>query len=474
MSPPSDAQKSPSRPTTTEWRELVAQAFGGADAIRSLTSTSLDGIEIEPLYRADEALAERAFDLFGTSSAAWEIGSLVTTNDPAIANRQILEDLEGGAGAVTLRLAAPGQSGLPTRLDAVSAALDGVHLGLVPVGFLAGDQYFGALQCLMALWDQHGIAAASRRARLNADPLGTLAGTGALEQDLYSTLEVLGHFIGQNIDNMLSVSLLLADGRPWHDAGASEAEELAATLATAVEYLRSAKFEGVPATRLLPRLSIALGADADVLLSIAKFRAMRQLLRRTALSLEAGETWQRVAIEATTSKRMQSAVDCETNILRNTLAVAAAALGGANTITALPHTVRCGEADAGARRIARNIGVVLQEEAHLDRVVDPAGGSGAVEALTNALARKAWEIFQTIEAEGGMAKALLTGSLIARIHATAGRRRQAIASGETKLVGVNAFAVNGQHPPVLPPHPAPAPIVGGGERIAPLAPFTVD
>ncbi len=73
-----------------------------------------------------------------------------------------------------------------------------------------------------------------------------------------------------------------------------------------------------------------------------------------------------------------------------------------------------------------------------------------------------------------MAKALLTGSLVARIHATAGRRRQAIASGETKLVGVNAFADNGQRPAVLPPHPLPAPIIAAGERIAPLAPFTVD
>ncbi len=351
MSPPSDAQNSPSRPSATEWRELVAQASWRG------RRHSVPDLDVARRHRYRAALSCRRhavgarlrsfrneFVCLGDRLAGapatirqWPIGRSSKTSKVALA-------------LSLLRLAAPGQSGLPTRLDAVSAALDGVHLGLVPVGFLAGDQYFGALQCLMALWDQHGIAAASRRARLNADPLGTLASTGALEQDLYSTLEVLGHFIGQNIDDMLSVSLLLADGRPWHDAGASEAEELAATLATAVEYLRSAQFEGVPATRLLPRLSIALGADADVLLTIAKFRAMRLLLRRLALSLEAGETWQRVTIEATTSERMLSAVDCETNILRNTLAVAAAALGGANTITALPHTVRCGEADAGARR----------------------------------------------------------------------------------------------------------------------------
>lgn len=447
----------------TLWRDLVEKSLQGKSFEAELVSRTLDGIGIEPLY---ERVPATPLSLTPRVDGAWDVRSRVAEPDPAAANRIILDELAGGVTSITLQLASPGQFGLPTRYDAISRALKDVRLDIAPVTFLAGDQYFGALQCLMALWDAQGREGANRRARLDADPLGTLARTGALEQDLWSTLEVLGHLVKQNLDNLGSVSLLLADGRPYHDAGASEAEEIALTLATAVEYLRTLDFEGVRADRVVPRLGLALSADADVLLTVAKFRAMRLVFSRMAEAVGAAGPAELIEVAATTSARMLSRRAPDTNILRSTLAAAGAVIGGADAITVLPHTSAIGQPGADARRLARNTSVVLQAEAALGRVSDPLAGSGAIEALTGELAAKAWSIFQEVEAAGGMAKALMAGKIGTRIAASRQRRAEEFAEGKRGLIGSGSAGqdVGGAAFPV------PEPISGDGARMARLEP----
>ena len=444
----------------SQWLDLVEKALRGKSFEAELVSRTLDGIRIEPLYSPS---AGQAIDRVHMSG--WDIRSLVAEADPAAVNRIILDELSGGAGSITLQLASPGQFGLPMRFDAIGRALKDVRLDIAPVTFLAGDQYFGALQCLMALWDEQGLEGANRRARLDADPLGTLARTGALEQDLWSTLEVLAHFVKQNLDSLGNVSLLLADGRPYHDAGATEAEEIAMTLATAVEYLRALDYEGVRADRVVPRMGLALGADADVLMTIAKFRAMRLVFARMAETVGAAGPAGSVELAATTSPRMLSRRAPETNILRSTLAAAGAIIGGADAITVLPHTSANATPDADARRLARNTSIVLQQEANLGRVADPLAGSGAIESLTGELASKAWSIFQEIEAAGGMAKTLLSGMIGERIAAARAWRSAEFANGTRRLIGVSDGPIIAQGA-----LPQPEPISGDGARITRLEP----
>ena len=132
-----------------------------------------------------------------------------------------------------------------------------------------------------------------------------------------------------------------------------------------------------------------------------------------------------------------------TNILRTTIACASAALGGADAICVLPFTFALGKSDAFSRRVARNIQIVAQEESHLGRVTDPSGGSWFVEQLTSELANKAWDIFQDIEARGGMAAALTSGYAQEAIRKTAEVRAHAIATGRMELTGVSAFPILG-------------------------------
>src|SRR5262249_13441721 len=174
-----------------------------------------------------------------------------------------------------------------------------------------------------------------------------------------------------------------ADARIVHNAGGSEAQELAYALAVAVAYLRALEAGGVGLDAARGMIYFRFAADADQLLTIAKFRGVRKLWAR--IEEACGLTPAPAFITAETAWRMMTRRDPHTNMLRATIAVVSAGVAGANAITVLPFTMALGLPDPFARRIARNTQLVLLEESNLARVSDPAAGSGAVEALTDAL-----------------------------------------------------------------------------------------
>lgn len=228
-------------------------------------------------------------------------------------------------------------------------------------------------------------------------------------------------------------------------------------LATGVAYLRGWEDLGLEAAR--DAISFTLVADADQFLTIAKFRALRRLWARVeqACGLEPKP----IRLHAETAWRMLTRSDPHTNILRNTIAAASAILGGADSLTVLPHTSALGLPDAFARRIARNTSLVLLDEANLGRVADPSAGAGAFEALTAALCSEAWTLFQDLEREGGLGEALQSGGWQARIAAVRAARRAALASGEATIVGVTRFAPSDEDRPGNPALPS------GSEQMPP-------
>ena len=205
-------------------------------------------------------------------------------------------------------------------------------------------------------------------------------------------------------------------------------------------------------------------------MATAKLRALRQLIWRIADACGAGDAARRVPITAVTAWRMLARRDPWTNIMRTTLACSGAAFGGANAITVLPFTYALGQTDSFARRVARNVQIVLQEESNLGRVIDPAGGSWYVEKLTDDLAQAAWTQFQAIEAKGGMAAALTSGSIQDEIAKVAEARRRDIATGRIALTGVSAFPKLGDDGITAEPWPAALPAVANPSvTISPVA-----
>ena len=389
-----------------QWRALVDKALKGADFEKRLVSRTADGLKINPLYTRNDALPGTAGMVPGTppftrgrkatrDGLGWDIRTLHIETDPKAANKAILEDLEGGVTSIGLQFSGNGLA--PTK-EAVGAALDGVMLDVCPTVLIAGEQFFDAALALNAVWEARGVAAADRQGSFGADPLGTLAMTGQLSEPVDTAL-ARAVALMKATEASPRVQAMTADGVVYHVAGASEAQELACMLATLVAYLRSAEQAGITPGEALPKINVALAADIDEFATIAKLRAARRLIWRVADASGAGDAAASVQLNCPTSYRMMAKRDPWTNILRTTIACTGAALGGADAIVVLPFTFALGKPQAFARRVARNIQIVCQEESHLGRVNDPAGGSWYVENLTEDMAKKAWEIFQDIEAQ---------------------------------------------------------------------------
>ncbi|MBX9925039.1 MAG: methylmalonyl-CoA mutase, partial [Hyphomicrobiaceae bacterium] len=467
------------RATDAQWRALVDKALKGADFEKRLIAKSADGIAVKPLYTRADAMAElpppgQAPFTRGRHATVpglgWDITTVVDAGDAAAANRAILADLEGGANAVLVVVEAAGQPGVAVKVGDWPALLSGVYLDLATVELDAGLGGLKAAQGLHGALGSLGGAAGTRRFQLNLDPIGTLARTGTVGERLDTAL---AEFIRLAIMFRTSEPLsrtVLASGLPYHEAGGSEAQELAAMAATLIAYLRAFEAAGVDPGAGLAQCAVHLAADADIFATAAKLRAARSILARVAEACGVAPAAGDVRLTAVSSRRMMARRDPWTNMLRTTVATAAASFGGADAILTRPFTDALGEADVFARRIARNTQIVAQEESGLGRVIDPAGGSWYVERLTADLAAEAWGLLQEIEAEGGIVAALKSQFIQGRIAAVAAQRAKAIATGRIELTGVSAFPKLGDDGVTITPR-RPAPTVTAPAEVMPLVPI---
>ncbi len=442
-------------PTQEAWMALVEKALKGADFDKRLVAKTDDGLRINPLYtRADaisgiqDAAPGSAPFTRGVRTKAddlgWDILGLVTAATPKDANKAALAELEGGANGLMLQVAGPGQPGI--NLPDASAAtevLTGVYLDFAAIHMRAGLNALSAGQAIHQALANLGADAAKVRGGLNISPIETFAKFGTTGDPLESAVEATVSFAKDVQSSTPNLKVILADGRVAHEAGASEATELAFLAAATVAYLRAFESQGVSVAEALPSIAFGLAADADLFLTTAKLRAARKIIWRLADAAGAGAGAKSMYITATTSERMMAKRDVWTNMLRTTAGATAAALGGANAVVVHPFTWALGEPDAFALRIARNQQIVAQEESSLGRVIDPAGGSWYIEQLTETLAEEAWARFQQIESEGGIIAALNAGTLQDRIAETATQRAEKIATGKQPLTGVSAFPLLG-------------------------------
>ena len=431
------------------WRARVEAAGVSLDALRSVT---VDGPVVEPLYppalRTPPAWARRGAWLVAQSFALHPATDVLD----ALA---LAPDLELAWIDATPRLvAARDAAALRDVLRIVGARAVVVQVG-VP---------HDAEVMLRAAASAARVELGAMRGGLVADPIGELARAGGLDVALDAALaglDPLRRFAAAHAPGLRTV---LACGLPWHDAGASAVDEVAAVLATTLAYASGR------AADVLGALVLRVGLGGDLLVDVAKIRALRWLVLALAHRLGAPELGATIPIHAHTARRTRSRTDPDTNLVRATVEAFAAAIGGADAIAVAPH-----DGGAGAStRWARNVSHLLRHESHLDRVVDPTAGSGAIEALTESIARAAWARVQAIEEGGGIVAALRSGELQARVAITARARGEAVAEGKTPLVGVSKFAVRSDPARVVTLRDAAAADPGAWvERVEPLAPLVL-
>ena len=423
--------------TGEQWLALVERVLKGAEFERKLVARTYDGIAIRPLYPK----AEEAPRIAREQAGRWRVSQRVDHPDPEKAGELALMDLEGGADALTLvTRKAPAARGFGTRIDSLDdldRALKGVMLDLIHLRLDAGGAGRQMAQMLVSLAERPGHGLSALSLDLGMDPIGAMAATGRMAAEWDKVSRRMGETLAELSARGFAGRAFLADGRACHEAGASEAQELSAVLATGVAYLRALEANGHSLDAARDALAFLLVADADEFLTVAKLRALRRLWARVEQA--SGLAPRPIRLHAETAWRMATRRDPWVNMLRTTIATFSAGIGGADAITVLPFTAALGLPDAFARRMARNTQLILLEETNLWRVADPAAGAGGFEALTEALCEKAWGLFQEIEREGGIVESLRRGALQARIAAVRAQRKKAAATRKDPITGTSEF-----------------------------------
>lgn len=462
-----DVQNSGLQESRERWRSAVAGVLAKStrrdpadlppEPETLLDSPTYEGFPIRALYTSLDALPEaplpgewpftRGADALRDVKSGWKVAeAFPVPGQKAVTdgNGAVLVALTEGVSALALRVGTT--DGVPAgELDRL---LEGVFLDLVPVILDSGPDLVAAADALLPqLADMDDEQRGRLSIDLGADPL-----TAPLSQrpapdvgDVVATAAKVTGYGG-------AVRAITVDGPALHDLGASASWELAGAVAAGVAYLRLLGEAGLSVSDSLRQISFRLAADDDQFMTIAKFRVLRRLWARVAEVV--GEPDSGAArLHAVTSMPMMAQRDPWVNMLRTTVAAFGAGVGGADTVLVQPFDAAIpggmpGTAASFARRIARNTQLLLLEESHLGRVLDPAGGSWFVEDLTERLAEKAWENFQKIEARGGFADA--RDFIVAAIDEVRERRTDDINHRRKALTGVNEYPDLAE--PALPQH----------------------
>jgi methylmalonyl-CoA mutase len=448
--------------TPADWRKAAEESLDGASFEKKLITRTYEGIDLRPIYTKEDTaqLPEswpglppytRGSDALGQRAQGWHICQEADGTDATAFNAALLHDLKSGQNAVSLPLQPavrlgldPAKAGLPTEcglaltsVNDVDRALRGVDLSAVPVFAHAGVAA-GAITNLLTGWlKRQGLAATDLHGAILADPLGELVNAGSLPVSLEKAYDEMAQLERTVRTDGLDLRTFGVNAALWAEAGANAVQELGLGLATGVEYLRAMNQRGLSADQAAPRFLFTYSLGSHLFMEIAKLRAARLLWTRVVDAAGGGAAAQRLVCHGRTTRWNKTVLDQHANLLRTTTEAFAGIVGGCAglQVGTFDEVIRPG--DEFSRRLARNIQIILDEECHLGRVVDPAGGSYYVETLTQELATKAWALFQDIERKGGLAAALAAGYPQSLVEKTAAERLAAVETRRDAIIGTN-------------------------------------
>jgi methylmalonyl-CoA mutase len=455
--------------TYEDWRKAIDKTLKGASFEKKFVTRTYEGIDLQPLYKLEDSQAlphvntlpgfppyVRSTELLGYVGKPWDVCQELTYSTPEAFNQALRADLERGQNAVNLVLDSPtrlgidadqaeagavGQGGVSISSVAdLDQALAAVDLEKTPVFIQSNTTALPLAAFLLALAKQRGNPPASLQGCIGMDPLGALAREGSLPRPLERIYDSMARLTAWAATQAPGLQTIAVQGHPYHDGGSNTVQELAFTLATAVEYLREMQARGLAVDTIAPRIRFTLSIGSQFFMEVARLRAARLLWAKIVAAFGGNEQAQKMVIHARTSAWNKTVCDLYVNMLRTTVEAFAGVVGGVNSLHVSPFDEVIRTPDEFSRRIARNTHTILREESHIPRTIDPAGGSWYVETLTDALARKAWSLFQEVEKQGGLYQALQTGWPQTQVAEIAAQRAANLARRKDIFVGTNMYA----------------------------------
>lgn len=454
--------------TYEEWRAAAEKTLKGAPFEKRLITRTYEQIGLQPIYNAEDSASlphvtslpgfapfVRSTRTLGYVVGRWKVCQELPYPTAREVNQAARDDLPRGLTALNLSLdratlhgldpdAAPvdlvgaGGTSLACADDAVTL-FDGVALDRTPLLIITGANALPVVTLILAAAERHGIAHDQIQGCIGADPLGALATFGTLSLSLDRCYDLMARWTAWAQTHAPRLRTIAVATNGYHNGGATVVQDLACALATGVAYLRAMQERGLDVDVVAPRMLFAFSIGSQFFMEIARLRAARMLWARIVEAFGGGEEAQKMHIHGRTSAWTKARFDAYNNMLRATAEAMAGVMGGVDSLHVSHFDEAWGLPDEFSRRIARNVQTILQEECNFIRLIDPPGGSWAIESLTDQVAQKAWALFQEIERRGGMAAALMAGFPQSEIAATRSERFAAIAQRREVIIGVNMY-----------------------------------
>ncbi|MBA3899456.1 MAG: acyl-CoA mutase large subunit family protein [Bacteroidetes bacterium] len=357
----------------------------------------------------------------------WEIRQDVKVSDSLSANKKALDILNKGITSI----------GFITDSAEINELLKDVLIEYLEINFINSQRSQEILKNLILISEERNLNPLQLKGSVNYEPLAEMLSKGNLE----NTWEAQSALIAQELieGGFTFFRGINISGDIFHNAGASIVQELAFTLAQGNEYLVSLtnKFN---IDQIAPVLQFTYSTGSSYLMEIAKIRAARLLWAKIIEQYKPQhDCTSATYIHCKTSEYTLTVADAYNNLLRATTQTMSAAIAGANAISVSPFDAATKDPEEFSERLARNIQIICAEEAFLNKVADPAGGSYYLEKLTESIAQAAWDLFRVIESKGGYIAACQEGFIQNEIEETAKHRKQALSDGNEVMVGVNKY-----------------------------------
>ena len=430
-------------PTTTEeWLAKINIDLKGADFEKKLVWRTNEGFKVKPFYRLEDIKDLKTTDalpgefpyLRGTrkDNNEWLVRQEIRVDDAKEANAKALDILNKGIDSLSFHL--KGRDIAPGLFDTL---LDGIYAECIELNFTTCPRHTVEMtELLVDYFNRKGYDPQKLRGSIGWDYFNVMMTRGKERSDLVETpkslIALTDHLPGFRVIGVNAISLC--------NAGSYIAQELGYALAWGNEYLNLLSEAGIEAATVAKKIKFNFGISSNYFLEIAKFRAARMLWANIVATYDpADKEAAKMHIHAETSSFNLTLYDAHVNLLRTQTEAMSAALAGVDSMTVTPFDKAYETPDDFSERLARNQQLLLKEESHFDKVIDPAAGSYFIENMTIAIAEQAWKLFLSVEDEGGFYELVKAGKVQAAINESNKARHAAVAKRRETLLGTNQF-----------------------------------
>ena len=429
-------------PTTQEWLDKIQVDLKGADFQKRLVWRTNEGFNVQPFYRREDLANLKTPDALPgefpfvrgnkKDSNVWYVRQNILVDDPKTANAKALDILNKGVDSLGFRL--PGKM---VSKEIVETLLDGIYCDIIELNFATCPRHSLELaEILVEFFENKGYDKEKIVGRIEWDPMAKMVMKG---KDVTPILEVAPKLV-ETLKGYPNFRCIAVSSDALNNAGAYIAQELGYALAWGNEYLQQLTDAGVDVDLAAKSIKFNMGISENYFMELAKFRAARLLWAQIVKQYEPKcDCACKMIVNATTSTYNQTLFDSYVNLLRSQTEAMSAALGSVHSMVVTPFDAPYEQATDFSERIARNQQLIIKEESHFDRIVDPGAGSYYIEHLTDALAQEGWKIFLKVEEGGGFLAAVKAGTIQDDINATNVKRHGDAAKRKEFLLGTNQF-----------------------------------